>query len=74
MDNKIILDLSLFKSILDQQARTLVGKVCKRFEISKDLESIKLAVKELIYEDFRNVSETLITGKIILNASKEKEQ
>ena len=64
-NNNVILDLDLFKYLLTQESQRLVGKICKRFEISDDKEVIKKECKELIYEEFRNIYDTLITGKII---------
>jgi hypothetical protein len=64
-NNKIVLDLNLFKIILDQEAKKLVGRVCKRFEISDDKEVIKRESKELIYETFRDIFDTLTTGKFL---------
>ena len=65
MENKIVLDLNLLKFLLNDEAKRLVGKVCKRFELCEDKELIKREVKELIYEEFRNITNTLETGKII---------
>ena len=65
MDNKILLDLDLFKLILDQEAKKLVGKVCKRFEVCEDKEMIKREAKELIYESYRDVYDMLLNGKIL---------
>ena len=75
MENKIVLDLNLLKFILDKQASTLVGKVCKRFELCDDKETIKKNVKELIYEEFRTIYETFMTGKILFEfQSKDKNE
>jgi hypothetical protein len=65
MNNKINLDLNLFKIILDQEAKKLTGKTMKRFELSKDIEIIKKEVKELQYEAFRDIYDMLLNGKII---------
>jgi hypothetical protein len=65
MENKIILDLSLFKIILDQEVKKLTGKTMKRFELSDDKESIKKEVKEIQYEWARDFYDILKTGKII---------
>ena len=71
MDNKIILDLSLFKIILDREARKLVGKSMKRFDIAGDLEIIKKDIKELQYEAFRDIYDMLLNGKIIFQIDNE---
>ncbi len=41
--------------ILTKTSRILVGIVCKRFEILENKEDIKKSVKELIYENARNI-------------------
>ena len=75
MDNKIILDLNLFKVILDQEVKKLTGTTMKRFELSDNKDEIKKQVKEIQYEWARNFYDILYTGKIIFefNTSKEKE-
>lgn len=74
MDNKVILDLNLFKVILDQEAKKLVGKICKRFEVSDDKEAIKRECKELIYEAYRDTFDMLNNGKIIFSVNQSKEK
>lgn len=41
------------RKFFDNRASTLVGKVLKRFDISNNIDNLKLQVKELIYEEFR---------------------
>lgn len=64
MDKKIILDEGKLNFILNNQSRSIVGKVCKRFELQdkqkenityNELEIIKKNVRELIYEWARDV-------------------
>lgn len=79
-NNKIVLDLNLFKFILDQEVKKLTGKTMKRFELSikdeKDPRVIKLVndlkaqTKEIQYEWARDFCDTLKTGKIIFEFSK----
>jgi len=73
MDNKIIIDLDLLKTILDQESKKLVGKVMKRFEISENKEEIKKAVKELLYEQMRDLNDFFIKGKLLIDFTKSKE-
>jgi len=73
MENKVNLDLNLFKVILDSEAKKLVGKLCKRFELTEDKETIKRECKELIYESFRDINDLLINGKIIFEFKPKKE-
>jgi len=65
MENKIVLDLNLFKIILDQEIKKLTGKTMKRFELSEDKELIKKEVKEIQYEWARDFYDILKTGKIL---------
>lgn len=65
MYNKIVLDLNLFKIILDQEIKKLTGKTMKRFEISDDKETIKKEVKEIQYEWARDLYDMFLNGKII---------
>ena len=73
MNNKIILDLDLFKIILDQESKKLTGKTMKRFEISENKDAIKIQIKELQYEFFRDLYDILKTGKVILDFTSSKE-
>lgn len=72
-NNKVILNLDLFRILLNQESKKLVGKLMKRFEICDDKETIKKECKELIYEEFRNIIDTLNTGKLLFEFKKEKE-
>ena len=65
MENKIVLDLNLFKIILDQEIKKLTGKTMNRFEFSEDKELIKKEVKEIQYEWARDFYDILKTGKIL---------
>lgn len=62
----IIIDENLLKYILDQEAKNIVGKICKRFELSTNKEDIKAQVKELLYEHARDLKTQ------ILNSSKKE--
>jgi hypothetical protein len=64
--NNFIIDENLLKYVLDQEAKKIVGKVCKRFEISDDIKEIKAQVKELLYEHCRDLQDS------ILNVSKKE--
>ena len=45
--------LSYLNQVLSKESAKLVGKICKRFEILEDKETLKKEVKELIYESTR---------------------
>lgn len=75
MENNILQDL--FGYIFKQEITKLVGKTCKRFEISDDKNEIKKNVKELIYEFGRDVEDMIKTGKVtikLMNESQSKEK
>jgi len=74
MENKIVLDLNLFKIILDNEAKKLVGKLMKRFEVSEDKDIIKKESKELVYEAYRDVYDMLLNGKIIFSINQGKDK
>ena len=71
MENKIILDLNLFKSILEEEVKKLTGITMKRFELCNDKEQIKLQVKELQYEWARNFYDRFKTAHAILLVNSE---
>ena len=81
MENKVIIEENLLKYILDNEAKNIVGKICKRFELSTNLADIKIQVKELLYEHARDLKTQIINSskkenKIIItnveNVRKEK--
>jgi hypothetical protein len=73
VEDKIILDLNLFKVILDQEIKKLTGKTMKRFELSNDKEEIKKQVKEIQYEWARDLLDSLKTGKVIFEFNQKKD-
>lgn len=73
MDAKIIINESLLKQIFDQEARKTVGIVMKRFEIHNNPEDQKKAIKEVLYENLRNILDTIIyNGKEGINLTNTK--
>ena len=51
-------------NLWDKQARTLVGKLCKRIEVLEHRNALtpdlyKDLVKELVYEQFRDIKQIL---------------
>lgn len=48
--------------LLDYESKTLVGKICKRFEIIENKAILKSDIKELIYEEFRHVRDLLLAA------------
>jgi hypothetical protein len=75
VDINIIISEKLLESIFNQESQKIVGKVCKRFELSTDKEEIKKQVKEILYESLRDIRDIInLYGKesIRLTQSKEK--
>lgn len=61
--------------ILTKTSKALVGIVCKRFEILENKEDIKKSVKELIYENARNIKaliKSFDSGVKFISKPKEK--
>ena len=48
--------------VLEHESKSLVGKVCKRFEIIDNHSILKSEVKELIYEEMRHIRDLLLAG------------
>lgn len=74
MDNKIILDLDLFKNILEEEVKKLTGITMKRFELSDNKEDIKKQVKEVQYEWARNFYDRFKTAHAILLINSEPQK
>lgn len=47
------------EKVFNHASKALVGKIMKRFELFDDKNAIKKAVKELIYENYRDVKTLL---------------
>ncbi len=63
MSNKnkdLIISEQYLKEVLDHRGSSLVGKILKRFEILEDKNAIKATMKELIYEEFRQLKEIMV--------------
>lgn len=78
MEN-INININLLRNIFNAEAQKLVGKVCKRFELSSDKEDIKKHVKEILYESMRDTMDVIVTcskskESITLTPTKSKEQ
>jgi hypothetical protein len=43
------------EELIEKGSRALVGEAMKRFELFEDNETIKRAIKELIYENYRSL-------------------
>jgi len=62
--------LEYLQELIDDESKSLVGKICKRFEIIPDRELLKKDIKELIYEEFRNFKGLLMAGGVGLERTK----
>ena len=60
MDKTILINQQLLKFLLTQASQKAVGKCMKRFELSEDKNEIKKQVKELLYESFRDLGDSII--------------
>jgi len=59
MEDILILTKIDLQNILSDASRAAVGKVMKRIEISQNFNQSKAEIKEVIYEEFRNVKTQL---------------
>ena len=68
MDNKLKISEETLNFICEQEAKKIVGKVCKRFELSDNKDEIKTQVKELLYEFVRDLRDVIrVNGKEAIN-------
>lgn len=73
MDNRLKIPEETLNYICEQEAKKIVGKVCKRFELSENKEEIKSQVKELLYEFMRDLRDIIrINGKEAINLTIQK--
>ena len=61
---KVMISDEYLKQALEQSSRSLVGKTMKRMEIFNDDEQRKDAIKELIYEHYRDLKSILISFSV----------
>jgi hypothetical protein len=55
MGKEYIISQEYFERLLDENSRRLVGKVLKRYEICPNPSILKSEIKELIYENYREM-------------------
>lgn len=60
MEKNILIDEQLLKFLLTQSSQKTVGKCMKRFELSDNKEEIKKQIKELLYESYRDLCDSII--------------
>jgi len=73
MDIKLKIDETVLNYIMDQESKKIVGKVCKRFELSDNKEEIKKQVKEILYEFMRDLRDNIrINGKEAIDLKIQK--
>lgn len=77
---------NLIDYLINQESKKTVGMVLKRIEIFsdqaqkegkdhltfKELELVKSSIKEVIYEQFRNFRDFLLTGKYCMEFKTKK--
>lgn len=60
MEKLIIIEEQMLRYLLNQASQNCVGKACKRFEIHNDPVDQKKAIKEVLYESFRDLGNAII--------------
>jgi len=61
IDTRLKISEETLNGLMEQEARKMVGIALKRFELIEDKEILKKELKEIIYESFRNVRDTIKT-------------
>jgi hypothetical protein len=56
---EVQLTAKFLNDLMDSCSRTTVGKVMKRVDLFEDKETLKKAIKELIYEEYRTLKALL---------------
>jgi len=59
MGDDFVVSESFVDEAVSRSSKALVGMVMKRFELCDNKETIKKEVKELIYENYRELKENL---------------
>jgi len=68
MENKkLAISEEYFQELLDFIGRSTVGKIMKRFEIIENKDILKIEIKELIYEEIRNLKNLILAHDKGLN-------
>ena len=61
------LEEEYLKELMDYTGKSLVGKILKRFEIIENRDIIKSDIKELIYEEIRQLRDLIVAHNRGLN-------
>jgi len=73
MDTRIKIEENVLRYIFEQESKKIVGICMKRFEIHNNPEDQKKAIKEVLYENLRNILDLLIiNGKEAINLTIQK--
>lgn len=80
MENKELrISEEYLTELLDYIGRATVGKVCKRFEVIENRDILKVEIKELIYEEMRNLKNLILAydkglsiQQFVMKSPKEK--
>jgi hypothetical protein len=56
------LSTEYLQELFDYEGKSLVGKILKRFEIIDEKEVLKREIKEIIYEEIRQIRNLLLAG------------
>lgn len=60
MEEELKLSKRYLEELIDFESKKLVGKILKRYEIVNDRETLKSELKELIYEEFRQIRDLVL--------------
>jgi predicted house-cleaning noncanonical NTP pyrophosphatase (MazG superfamily) len=73
MDTRLKLTEETLNSIIDNEARKTVGHILKQYELIEDKKLLKVEIKEILYQSFRNVRDMVrAVGKEAINLTIQK--
>lgn len=60
MEQEMKISERYLDELISFESKKLVGKVLKRYEIVSDKDTLKSEIKELVYEQFRDLKDLII--------------
>ena len=59
-NGKLVISEDYLQELIDYCSRSLCGKIMKRFEIIDNKSVLKSNVKEMVYEEYRNLRDLIL--------------
>jgi len=71
--NSVLLSKDSVSKIFDSRSAKMVGYLMKRFETIESRDDLKREVKELIYEQLREIKDLLLEGQTVFYSNYKDE-